>query len=151
MSEEFKAITTQEEFNAAIKDRIARAESKVRDEYKDYVKPDTYKDYIAPDKYNEDLQAEQDKTAAAEKDRDTYKTQVENLQTEALRTKVALESGIPLSLADRLKGTTEEELKKDAESFKMFKHEAPLGSGSHGGTDDKHSKMREFLASLHDD
>ena len=151
MSEEFKPIETQEEFNEKIKDRITRAESKVREEYKGYVDPDTYKDYIAPDKYDEDLKAEQDKTAAAEKDRDTYRSQVESLQTEALRTKIASEMGIPLKWADRIKGTTEEEMRKDAKEFAQLRSGAPLGGSGEptpkGGNDAEQS-MAEFIASL---
>ena len=36
MAEEFKPITTQEEFNAAIKARLERQESTIRKEYADY-------------------------------------------------------------------------------------------------------------------
>lgn len=50
-------------------------------------------------------QAEAAATAAADRDR---------AATEALRLRVALEKGIPAAMADRLIGTTREELEKDA-------------------------------------
>ena len=37
---EFKSINTQEEFDNAIKDRLNRAENKIRDEYKGWLSPD---------------------------------------------------------------------------------------------------------------
>jgi len=150
MSEEFKPINTQEEFNAAIQDRIARAESKVRDEYKDYVKPDTYKDYIAPDKYNDDLNAEKEKVTTAEKDRDDYKSKYETLQKENMRTRIAIEAGVPLKWADRIKGDTEDEMKKDAKEFAQNRNGAPLGGSGEPSCDGKGSAMRSFIASLHE-
>ena len=36
MAEEFKAITTQEEFDAAIKDRLARQEKTIKSQFADY-------------------------------------------------------------------------------------------------------------------
>ena len=40
---DFKAITNQEEFDAAIKDRLERAERKIREEYKGWTSPDDLK------------------------------------------------------------------------------------------------------------
>ena len=56
-----------------------------------------------------------------------FQAQINGLQTENLRLKIAQETGLPSELAARLTGTTEEEIRKDAELLSKFsnRHETP--------------------------
>lgn len=132
MADEFKVIETQADFDARIKDRIARAEQKIKDQYTDY---DTLKaqnsDYA---KQIEQLQSEK---AEIESERDKYSAQVNKYAKDALRTEVAREVGIPYGMADRITGDDKDAMIKDAEKIKKcfsVKPEAPFGgSGEPSG------------------
>ncbi len=70
-------------------------------------------------------------------DYDTLKEQnvqlnarVQAYEADALKTRIAHEEGIPFDLAQRLTGTTEADLRKDAKSFaKLLKPAAPAAPG----------------------
>lgn len=124
---EFKEIKTQEEFDAAIKDRLARENKK----YEGFVSPDKlaelkadyekeiskkYENYTSPD----DL-------ANMKKD---YEGKIAKYETDSVKTRIANEMGLPSSIASRLNGSNEEEIRKDAESFAgLFQKEPPLATG----------------------
>ena len=115
---EFKPITTQEEFDAAIKGRLSREKEK----YGDY---DQLKSRVEElEKENVDLKSTIEATNQSKVDADQ---QLEDLQNQiagyekaSLRTRVALQHGLPYDLADRLQGTDEESLKADAERLAGF-------------------------------
>lgn len=123
---EFKAITTQEEFDIAIKDRLKRQEDSIKSQYADY---GSLKDTIA--KLQNEAQAWtgkekelKDKADSLEKEKkdvqdklDAADKKVKDLETDALKTKVAIEKGLPLELRSRLAGQTEDEIKADAEAL----------------------------------
>ena len=125
MSEEFKPIETQEAFDAAIKDRIERAKkSAAADAAKQY------EGWINP----EDAKKSADQIAAltgqiAERDKQITEltAKVAASETGSLRLKIAMETGLPAELADRLAGDTEEALRKDAALLASL----TKGSGSH--------------------
>lgn len=130
---EFKAITTQEEFNAAITDRLQRQKETIEEKYKDY------DDILAE---NANLKKElADNKSALEKsttDMSGLTSQIEELtgkvngyELEKMKTTIALQNGIPYGLASRLVGTTEDEIEKDAKSLTSMisqKQPAPLKS-----------------------
>lgn len=101
-----KAITTQEELDKIIADRIKRAEAKVRKEYEGY---DDLKKEL------EGLKGEKATASAAhQKELDALNARIKGYEVSELRTKVANEYSIPYQFQDRLKGTTQEELEADA-------------------------------------
>ena len=115
---EFKPITTQEEFNAAIKARLSREKEK----YGDY---DQLKDRVEElEKENVGLQstieASNQSKADADKQLEDLQNQIAGYETASLRTRVALQYGLPYDLADRLQGTDEESFKADAERLAGF-------------------------------
>lgn len=129
---DFKVISTQEEFDAAIKDRIARAEqtaeARVRAELKnDLDKVTTLESSI------KSLTTERDGFRQKAEENATEITKLQGQITEndkklkayemdALKLKIAQETGIPISERGRLTGETEEEIRKDADTFsKVFK------------------------------
>ena len=125
---EFKPITTQEEFDAAIKGRLSREKEK----YGDY---DQLKSRVAElEEENVGLKSTIEATnqskADADKQLEEMQNQISNYETASLRTRVALQYGLPYDLADRLQGTDEESLKADAERLASFvkptEHFAPM-------------------------
>ena len=115
---EFKPITTQEEFDNAIKERLAREKSK----YSDY---DQLKSRVTElEEENVGLkstiEASNQSKADADKQLEDLQNQIAGYETASLRTRVALQHGLPYDLADRLQGTDEESFKADAERLAGF-------------------------------
>lgn len=135
---EFKAINTQEEFDAAIKDRLDREKAK----FADY--EELKKKAGEADGYRKQLETATakigDLETAAKESAETlanHAKEVSELTERAtkaerslLRRKIAEENHIPTSLADRLAGETEEDLRKDAKTFSQYVRTgtAPLAS-----------------------
>ena len=58
------------------------------------------------------------------------KGKLQNIESDSVKTRIANEMGLPSSIASRLKGSNEEEIRKDAESFAgFFQKEPPLATG----------------------
>lgn len=119
---EFKKIETQEELDAVIKDRLARNTTKVTDEI-----TKKYEGYLSPDDAKKNTKELTDKVAAlttqlAEKEKAISDLTAKNqgYETSALKARIAHEKGIPFELADRLNGTTEEEIGKDADMLSQL-------------------------------
>lgn len=93
MSEEFEPIETQEAFDAAVQERVTQATKQ-------------FENWISPEKAAEQNQALQ--------------SEINTLKTANLRMKIAQETGVPPELAERLTGSTEEEIRKDAEKLSKF-------------------------------
>lgn len=115
MSEEFKVIETQEAFDAAIKSRIERNTRTVTEEV-----TKKFEGYISPDEAKKTT----DRIEALTKEVEANKATIADLtaknsayEISSVKMKVAQEIGIPVELAERLNGATEEELKKDAEAL----------------------------------
>lgn len=136
---EFKAITTQAEFDAAIKERLDRERSKYADyetikaQAKDAEKLQTHVQSLTSeiDKLKADAKAAADKYAEHDKTVADLTARATTAEKSLLRRKVAEEAKLPPSLADRLTGETEEDLKKDAKTLAQFiqpQTPAPLAS-----------------------
>ena len=69
---EFTPITTQEEFDKAIGDRLKRERETVKKEYADYLSPDDvqkkYEGYLSPDDVKKEYEGYLSPEEAAEKD-----------------------------------------------------------------------------------
>lgn len=136
---EFKTIETQEDLDRIVKERLARQKEK----YADY---DALKSRVRElEDENAELHTAADVSA---KDKTSQENQIAELQskisgyeTEKTRTRVALQYGLPLDLASRLRGDDEEALKQDAENLAELMHanepKAPLKSTEPTVTDDK--------------
>ena len=105
MSEEFKPINTQEELNQVISQRLEQARSAERAKFADYDSIKTQlaglqKDVTAKDTTIADLQG-----------------QLKTSRSDLVKTRIALEKGIPQELCSRLVGETEEEIRADADKL----------------------------------
>lgn len=110
---EFKPITTQEEFDAAIKGRLSREKEK----YSDY---DQLKSRVAElEEENVGLKSTIEASNQSKEDSDKQledlRNKIAGYETASLRTRIALKHGLPYDLADRLQGTDEDSFKADAE------------------------------------
>jgi hypothetical protein len=119
---EFTPINTQDEFDAAIKDRLARQESKIRGEYADYDNLKKQADTWAEEKQSYEKTIADSKTAFDDLNQKyTDATgKIAQYETDALKTKIAIESGLPVGMFSYLKGSTEEEIKQSAEELGKF-------------------------------
>lgn len=121
---EFKIIETQEELDSIVKERIRRE----REKYSDY---DELKKRVSElETENSALKStvEDDKQTRAGLDAQITDLQgkVSNYETASLRTRIALQNGLPYDLADRLQGTDEASLTADAERLAGFMRPAPV-------------------------
>ena len=129
---DFKVIETQEQLDAIIKDRIARAEAKAVEKYADY-------EEIKAQSADKDKQIaalstklEEQTTKKGEYDKQIAEltAQVKEYAASAVKTRIAHEVGLPYELAKKLEGDNEEAIRADAESLaKLIKPPAaPIGS-----------------------
>lgn len=147
---EFKPITTQEEFDNAIKERLSREKSK----YSDY---DQLKSRVTElEKENVGLkstiEANRQSKADADKQLEDMQKQISNYETASLRTRVALQYGLPYDLEDRLQGTDEDSFKADAERLagymKRAQPVAPVREIEPQVGDSKTMQMKSMLREL---
>lgn len=151
---DFKAINTQEEFDNAIKDRLARAENKIRDEYKSWISPDDQAK--TAEKYKaeiENLKAahskELEKYAGYDQKFADFETKIHGYEVSALKAKIAQEKKLPLESVEFLQGEDEESIKQSADRLASLTH------GTFGFTrntespkEDKDSAWREMAQKL---
>ena len=133
MSEEFKVIETQEAFDAAIKSRLERNTRTVTEEV-----TKKFEGYVSPDEAKKTAE----RIEALSKEIEAGKATIADLtaknsayEISSVKMKIAQGLGIPVELAERLNGTTEEELKKDAEAFAALvkPNHQPRPRGTEGG------------------
>ena len=114
----FKIIETQEALDLIIKERLAREREKFAD-YDDLkAKNATYETQVTA------LQKTIDESSNANKAHDDtvadLNKKIAGFETANLRTKIALQHGIPFDLVDRLAGDDEASIKADAERLAAF-------------------------------
>ena len=140
---EFKPITTQEEFDVAIKDRLEQAGNAVRQQFSDY--DTTKKDYEAL------------KTDAVQKDATItdLQNQLKGARAELAKTRIALEKGLPAELSARLTGETEDEIRKDAETLASLlakqRGTAPMRDQEPGSGGTEKAALKKMLNNLKGD
>ena len=147
---EFKTIETQEELDNIVKERIRRE----REKFADY--DDLKKRVSELESENSALKStvEDDKQTRAGLDAQITELQgqVSNYETASLRTRIALQNGLPYDLADRLQGADEEALRADAERLAGFMRpvtpQAPLRDTEPPIGDNKEMQMKQMLREL---
>ncbi|HJA90846.1 MAG TPA: DUF4355 domain-containing protein [Candidatus Jeotgalibaca merdavium] len=146
----FKPIETQEALDLIIKDRLARE----REKYADYddlkAKNASYETQVTA------LQKTIDESSATNTAHDDavaeLNAKIKGFETANLRTKIALQQGIPFDLVDRLAGDDEASIKADAERLAAFvKPKAPtppLKTTEPTLGDDKDGPYKELLKNM---
>lgn len=122
MAEDFKPITSQDEFDSMIRSRLERERNKIAEQYSDY---DSLKSQV------ENSQKQIDDLTKALSDANEQKTNIENqlkekdsiigkYEIDSLKTKVANEFGLSYEATQFLAGSNEEEIRKTAESLQSL-------------------------------
>ena len=135
MAEKFEPITTQEQFNAILAERLERAKNQGRAEVRA-----EYEDYEALKTANATMTAELETLKTGKSDLESQITKLtaekSGLEMENLKTKIGIEAGIPIDMISRIAGNNEEELRADAAKFAKFvsiSNPAPLKSNEPSG------------------
>lgn len=149
----FKAIETQEEFDRIISERLSRQKESFEKQLADYDQLKTAKADLESQVGT--LQSTIEQSKAGQED---YTKQISDLtskvagyETANLRTRIALQNGLPYDLADRLVGEDEESIKADAERLSSFvtkQHSAPLKNVEPNIQKDENSAYRKLVEGL---
>lgn len=115
MSEE--KTFSQEELNSIVSERLNKEKEKYAKQVEELThKAEAYEKQIAT--FTSQLDEINKKVATHETELKERDAKIQSYETQSVKMRVAHEVGIPYELADRLSGTTEEEIKADAESMK---------------------------------
>jgi len=163
MSEGFKPINSQEEFDAAIGKRLERErtaiENKVRAEFTSQLSEyESLKSKLAEKETEVTTLGSQ--LAESQKSAEGLNAQIADLQkkvsiheTNSVKMGLANKYGIPAELANKISGETVEEMEADAEKMKgyigksRFK-QIPLGGTGENIGDEKTEALRGMLSQL---
>ena len=153
---DFTPINTQEEFDAAIKERLKRDREAQAKKYDGWVSPEDQQKRAS--EYEKQIKALQDAAAESEKvlaEKDAKISEGAKYRTDLEKTRIALAAGLKIEYADRLMGENADEWKKDAETlakdFAAAHRTAPLGSpegAPAGGKQDKRAAENAAYRSM---
>lgn len=139
MAEEFKIISTQEELDAVIGDRLRRERESSAKKYEGWTSPDALKKL--QEEHASELAKLQEAAAASQKVLEEKDAEIQaglSYKTELEKTRIALEAGLPVKYATRLVGDNADAWKADAEAMaKDFapKNSTPLGTNDSAPSD----------------
>lgn len=147
---DFTPITTQAEFDAAIAERLSRQEKSIRAQFDGALPPaevEALKSGLEKqiaDLTNQIQEANSAKEASEQQLTDAL-SKIKGYEADSVKTRIALEVGIPYKMAARLAGETEEDIRKDAIAIRemMKPPAAPLASSEPSGS----AKTRDQFAS----
>lgn len=111
-----KPITTQEDLDALISDRLKRDRDAQARKYEGWLSPDDAKKQV--EDLTGQLEAITKKHADAAKQIEMLTAANHKYETDSVKRRVAHEVGLDWGLAERLTGDTEAEIRADAESLK---------------------------------
>lgn len=140
----FTPIDTQEQLDAIIGERVRRAEKKAEEKaaekYADYDdlkgKAEAYEKQIAD--LGEQIKGGETKLADLTRQNEELAGKVQKYETDSVKTKIALETGLPYQLAGKLSGDDEDAIREDAKRMAEFvaKPAAPMGALEPDGSND---------------
>ena len=153
-----KPITTQEEFDAAIGERLKRERESSAKRYEGWMSPEDVKKLN--DQHAEELKKLTDAADASVKalaDKDALIAEGNKYKTDLEKTRIVIAAGLDPKYADRLVGSNADEWKSDAEAlakdFASAHTGAPIGSPERTGApqtaeDIAKQKFDEFFSGI---
>lgn len=156
MADGFTPITTQEQFDSMMKDRLERERGSLAKKYEGYTSPDDLakvkKDYDAQiSTLSKDAETKAKKYADYDKQLADRDSKIKSYETASVKTRIAHETGLPYEMASRLSGDTEDDIRKDAEVLVKLiggsKQKAPLAD-SEGDQSGQNGAIRALAKSL---
>lgn len=153
---DFTAITTQEEFDARIKDRLSRQEEKHQKALAEAVaKFSDYEDikskYETALKQIEGFSSTGAKLDELKKKIAEQETEIKGFRIGSLKNKVATELGLSADAISFISGEDEETIRSSAEALKKIvnaQHSAPLSSNNDSASGN-HDDLKAVLEQLH--
>ena len=154
---EFTPITTQEQFDAAIGERLKRERETIAKKYGDY---DELKNKVADyekqiGQMNKAADDAAKKYAGYDKELADLQDKVKGYETASVKTRIAHDVGLPYVLAGRLSGEDEAAIRKDAESLaqllgcqKTGRKAAPMKDSEPPDVDAKTAALKSVLNSI---
>lgn len=142
---EFTPITTQEQLEAILAEKLKEMEKGASKELEELRE----KAGKIPE-LEKALENAKEKVAGHEKETGELRAKIKGYETNAVKTRIAHEVGIPYELAGRLSGEDEESIRKDAENMMKLvgrKPTAPLADPE-GIVKDKDEELRKMLNEL---
>lgn len=158
----FTSINTQEEFDAAIADRLSRDRAKYAKQFEQEMKEKGWKTTDEVASLTKDLtdkvaaltaqvQSQTETINGHKTETDALNSKIHEYETNSVKMAVALEMGIPYQMAGRLSGDTEEAIRADAKAMAALiggaNQPAPLPGG---GTGPKTSTSEMFANAVSD-
>ena len=122
MAEAFTPITSQEQLDSVIGERLKRERETVSKKYADYEdlkgKVSGYETQIG--ELSKSLDDANKKISGFDQERQELNSRISAYETASVRTRIALEEGIPYELSGRLSGDTEDAIREDAKLLSQF-------------------------------
>lgn len=154
---EFTPITTQEQFDAAIGERLKREREALAKKYGDYdeLRAKTADQEKQIGELTRSLTESSEKYAGYDKTLAELQAKLKGYETDSVKTRIALEAGLPYTMASRLCGESEEDIQADARSLASLMgagrtEAAPLHTGEPAGGSAKRDALRALNAQLND-
>lgn len=150
---EFKAITTQEDFDRAIQERLNRQKESIEKQYADYAELKVRNTELETEigTLKTTLSETNKKTENYDKDISDLNAKIAGYETANMRTKIALQYGIPYDLASRLVGEDEESITADAKKLaELVGNKEPIAplKDTEPKVDDKDGAYKSLLENL---
>lgn len=151
---EFKTIETQEELDRIIQERLNRQKESLEKQFSDYEEIKTRNADLEKQVGTLQSTIEESKNSVADYDKQLsdLNAKVAGYETANLRTKIALQNGLPFDLAERLQGADEESIKADAERLASVigkqQPPAPLKSTEKPLADEKDGAYKTLIENL---
>lgn len=120
---DFKIIETQEELDRIIGDRLARAENKHKEKEAETQRQleESKKKVAELTTSNESLSKtiteNQEKYAEKDKTISELNSKIKSYETDSVKTRIAIELGLPMELKDKIAGADEDAMRADAEAM----------------------------------
>lgn len=149
MPEEFEVITTQEQFNARLGERLKRESDKYSKQIEELTAKNT--------EYESQMTALRNQLDEANKLVANHKSELEErdkkikaYEASSVKMRIAREIGLPYELAERLSGDTEDAIRTDAETLKGYfstPKVQPLATTESGG-ESEDARLKNMLHKL---
>lgn len=153
---DFVAITSQEQLDAVIGDRLKRSEEKWQKKYEGYISPDDFTSKTSElqkqltDATNA-LDGLNKKVATHEKDLAERDSKIKGYEVSAMKHRIAHENGLSYDAVDFLQGDDEETIKSSAGKFKSLmgkSHSAPEFRNEPDVSNSKEASIKKLAQSL---
>ena len=153
---EFTPIETQEQFDAAVSDRIKRERDTLSKKYENYLSPEQAQQQKSElegkiSDFTNQLSGANEKIANFEKAIAEKDRELQSYKTASLKTKIAHEAGLDYGSVEFLKGDDEESIKQSAEALKSLigKHqEAPKASTEGSNEKKEDAALKKVIEKL---